>query len=57
MTYENVVRQIKDAITSMGANLTEKALQTAVLTVNTLQNVFKQFDSESNVPITQQLIQ
>ena len=51
------MRQIKDAITSMGANLTEKALQTAVLTVNTLQNVFKQFDSESNVPITQQLIQ
>ena len=36
----------------MGANLTEKALQRAAQSVSTLFSVCKQFDSESNVPVT-----
>ena len=36
----------------MGANLTEKALQRAARSVSTLFSVCKQFDSESNVPVT-----
>ena len=49
---EHVVRLIKNVITSMGANLTEKALQRAARSVSTLHYVCKHFDSESKVPIT-----
>ena len=49
---EHIVRLIKDVISSMGANLTEKALQRAARSVSTLHSVCKQFDSESSVPVT-----
>ena len=49
---EHVVRLLKGVISSMGANLTEKALQRAARSVSTLFSVCKQFDSESNVPVT-----
>ena len=48
---EHIVRLVKGVISSMGANLTEKALQRAARSVSTLHSVCKQFDSESNVPI------
>ena len=49
---EHVVRLVKGVITSMGANLTEKALQRAARSVSTLHSICKQFDSESSVPVT-----
>ena len=49
---EHVVRLVKQVISSMGANLTEKALQRAAQSVSTLHSVCKQFDNESNVPVT-----
>ena len=49
---EHVVKLIKSVISNMGANLTEKALRRAARSVSTLHAVCKQFDSESNVPIT-----
>ena len=39
---EHIVRLIKDVISSMGANLTEKALQRAARSMNTLYSVCKQ---------------
>lgn len=36
----------------MGVNLTEKALQRSTRTVSTLHTLCKQFDKESNVPVT-----
>ena len=49
---EHMVRLVKGVITSMGANLTEKALQRAARSVSTLHSVCKQFDRESSVPVT-----
>ena len=40
---EHIVRLIKDVISSMGTNLTEKALQRAARSVSTLYSVCKQF--------------
>ena len=49
---EHVVRLVKGVISSMGANLTEKALQRAARSVSTLHSVCKTFDKESSVPVT-----
>ena len=49
---EHIVKLIKNVIISMGANLTEKALQRAARSITTLDHVCKQFDNESLVPVT-----
>lgn len=49
---EHIVNLIKTIITNMGPNLTEKSLQRAARSVSTLHALCKQFDSESNVPVT-----
>lgn len=49
---QHVVRLIKNIITSMGAYLTERALQRAARSVSTIHAVCKKFDQESGVPVT-----
>ena len=49
---EHVNKLIKSVIANMGVNLTEKALQRSTRTVSTLHTLCKQFDKESNVPVT-----
>ena len=49
---EHIVKLIKDIIANMGPNLTEKALQRAARSSSTLHLVCKQFDDQSNVPVT-----
>lgn len=46
------MKLIKSVISSMGANLTEKALQRAARSVTTVHRVCKQFHVESSVPVT-----
>lgn len=48
---EHVNKQIKRIIQSMGSNLTEASLQRAVRSIAPLQDVCKQFDQESAVPV------
>lgn len=49
---EHVNKQIKIIIQNMGPNLTEASLQRAVRCIAPLQDIAKQFDKESGVPIT-----
>ena len=49
---EHVNKLVKGIIRNMGPNLTENALQRAARSVSTLDLVCKQFDRESNVPVT-----
>ena len=49
---EHVVRLVKDIIISMGADLTERALQRAAHSVSTVHTVCEKFDHESGVPVT-----
>lgn len=49
---EHIVKLIKHIIISMGANLTEQALQRAARSVSTLHTVCKKFDQGSGVPVT-----
>ena len=49
---KHIVRLVKDIIVSMGANLTERALQRAARSVSTVHDVCNNFDKESGVPAT-----
>ena len=49
---EHVNKLIKSVIANLGVNLTEKALQQSTRIVSTLHTLCKQFDKESNVPVT-----
>ena len=49
---EHVVKIVKKIIRCMGPNLTEKALQRAARSVSAIHDICKQYDRESNVPVT-----
>ena len=49
---EHVVKMVKKIIRCMGPNLTEKALQRAARSVSAINNICKQYDRESCVPVT-----
>ena len=49
---EHIVKLIKTIITNMGPNLTEKSLQRAARSVSTLHLICKQFDGQSDIPVT-----
>lgn len=49
---EHIVKLIEHIIMSMGANLTEQALQRAARSVSTVHTMCKKFDLESDVPVT-----
>jgi len=48
---EHVVKLIKNIITNMGVNLTEKALQRAARSVSTMNTLCQQFDREITAAI------
>ena len=49
---EHINKQIKCIIQNMGPNLTEASLQRAIRCIAPLEDISKQFDKESGVPIT-----